>query len=267
MNARLGLTPSGASPSGPRERDQPAADPDETATWGAARDEAWPAVAVMLLVRTRPGSRLWGLSRVALGERGARGVPGLRFARALGSGRDGGFGLAPSLEHQGLFALFDDDEAADAFIDRSPLMAAYRARSLDLWIARLRATSSRGSWGGMRMAVTRRADPHAPVAALTRASIRPSRAWAFWRHSPPSQAGLADAAGCRLAIGLGEAPLLRQATFSLWDDAAAMDAYARRGAHQAAIQASRQGGFFSESMFVRFEPSRIEGRWPADLHG
>ena len=261
MVARLGLAPRGAPPSEPTTTEQVVCSPAATA------GDSWPAVAVMLLVRMRPGARLWGLARVVLGESGTRGVPGLRFARALGSGRDGGFGLMPSLRHQGLFTLFDDDDAADAFIDRSALMNAYRAHADTFWIAKLRATSCRGSWSGMHMAVTRQTDPHQPLAALTRASIRPDRAWAFWRHSPPSQADLLRAEGCRLAVGLGEAPLLRQATFSLWDNTAAMDAYARRGAHQAAITASQRHGFFSESMFVRFELSRIEGSWPAGAHG
>lgn len=263
MDARLGLTP--RSPSAP----SPQAASGEAVCAGAvaSREATWPAVAVMLLVRMRPGARLWGLARVALGERATRGMPGLRFARALGSGRGGGFGLVPSLEHQGLFALFDDDASADDFIDRSPLVAAYRTHAAELWRAALRATSCRGSWSGMRIAVTRSAEPGMAVAALTRASIRAGRAWAFWRHAPPAQAGLACAPGCRLAVGLGEAPLLRQATFSLWDDTSAMDAYARRGAHQDAIRASQRGGYFSESMFVRFVPSRIEGRWPEVAHG
>jgi spheroidene monooxygenase len=222
---------------------------------------AWPAVAVVLLVRMRPGARAWGWSRVMLGERGVRAIDGLRFARALGSGRDGGFGLVPSLDRQGLFALFDDDRSADAFIDRSALVDRYRSHADELWIARLRASSCRGSWGGMRMSVTAQADANAPVAALTRASIRPRHAIAFWRHSPPSEAGLARATGCRLAVGLGEAPVLRQATFSLWNDTVSMDAYARHGAHLDAIRAAQRGGFFSESMFVRLVPTRIEGQW------
>jgi hypothetical protein len=263
MVARLGLAPHNAPSSEPRRPD-PVTHAGSTSTVAAERP--WPAVAVVLLIQTRPGARLWGLSRVVLGEFGVRSVPGLRFARALGSGRNAGFGLVPSLQHQGLFALFDDDEAADAFLDRSKPMAAYRAHAAALWSAKLRATSCRGSWSGMQIAVTRQANPDTPVAALTRASIRPSRAWSFWRHAPPSQADLAHAQGCRLAVGLGEAPLLRQATFSLWDNAAAMDAYARRGAHQRAIAASQGGDFFSESMFVRFEASRIEGRWPAGAH-
>jgi hypothetical protein len=72
---------------------------------------------------------------------------------------------------------------------------------------------------------------------------------------------LEAAEGCRLAVGLGEAPLLRQATFSIWDSVEAMNAYARQGAHQAAIEASMRGAYFSESMFVRFVPSQLQGRW------
>jgi hypothetical protein len=64
-----------------------------------------------------------------------------------------------------------------------------------------------------------------------------------------------------LAVGLGEAPLLRQATFSIWDNTAAMDAYARSGAHLTAIRNAYQGDYFSESMFVRFRVLHTEGRW------
>jgi spheroidene monooxygenase len=99
------------------------------------------------------------------------------------------------------------------------------------------------------------------VAALTRGSVRPSRAVRFWRHAPPSHRAVEDAPGCLLTAGLGEAPLLRQATFSLWDDQASMDAYARSGAHLQAIRASAAGGFFSESMFVRFVPLSVQGQW------
>jgi spheroidene monooxygenase len=61
--------------------------------------------------------------------------------------------------------------------------------------------------------------------------------------------------------------LLRQATFSVWSSAAAMDAYARSGAHLAAIRAAYDGSYFSESMFVRFVPLEIHGRWKGQDHG
>ena len=224
-------------------------------------------VAVLLLVELAPGARLWGWSRVVLGERPVRGVPGLRFAKALGSGQRGGFGLRPSLTRQGLFAVFDGEAAAEDFLRRSDTVDAYRSHAREFCSITLRATSSRGHWAGQAIGVSAAAAAGAPVASLTRASIRPSKALRFWQRSPPAEAALQRSDGCLLAVGLGEAPLLRQATFSLWCDQAAMDAYARSGAHLAAIRAAHGEGFFSESMFVRFVPLQIRGIWQGHRHG
>jgi heme-degrading monooxygenase HmoA len=105
------------------------------------------------------------------------------------------------------------------------------------------------------------------IAALTRGSLRPAVAARFWRHAPPSQQALERAPGNLLAVGLGKAPLIRQATFSLWDSLQSMNAYARQGAHQAAIEAARAQKFFSESMFVRFVPLAIRGTWKGRVYG
>jgi spheroidene monooxygenase len=68
-------------------------------------------------------------------------------------------------------------------------------------------------------------------------------------------------------VGLGEAPLLRQATFSVWDSVPAMNDYARSGAHLDAIRRSQHEGYFSESMFVRFVVLSISGQWKGRQHG
>lgn len=225
-----------------------------------------PEVAVLLLAQVAPGERAWLFGRLVRGTRGLAKVPGLRFARVLGSGHGGGFGLRPSFEHGGLFALFDDEPSAERFIEASAPVQAYRQRAQEFLVAALRATSVRGTWGGQTMAPSTWPLAGGPVASLTRASIRPGRALAFWRHAAPAQAALAGAEGCELLAGLGEAPLFRQATFSLWRNAAAMDAYARQGAHQAAIRAAYQQGYFSESMFVRFVPLLVRGSWQGRTH-
>jgi hypothetical protein len=242
-------------------REEPSPQPSPA----VAGEGATATVALLLLVQLR--SSTWGLSRLVLGARALGKVPGLRFARVLGSGRGGGFGLAPGLDHQGLMCFFDDEDSARAFADHAPAMRAYRDHARESLLALLRATSCRGSWGGASLAVTSPAQADAPMAALTRASIRLRHAVRFWRHAPATHDGIARAQGCRLAVGLGEAPLLRQATFSLWDNAQAMDDYARSGAHLAAIRGATQQGWFSESMFVRFAPISIEGEWHGKRYG
>jgi hypothetical protein len=239
----------------------------DTGRGTAASAAALPTVALLLLARFHSRAVPWGLSRLVLGARALGKVPGLRFARVLGSGRGGGFGLAPGFDHQGLMCFFDDEDSARAFVTGATVARAYRDHARESLVALLRANSCRGSWSGASLAVTAPVQADAPVAALTRASIRLRHAAAFWQHAPATHDGIARAEGCRLAVGLGEAPLLRQATFSLWDNSAAMDAYARSGAHLAAIKGAHEQGWFSESMFVRFAPISIEGEWHGSTYG
>ncbi|WP_333841223.1 spheroidene monooxygenase [Limnohabitans sp.] len=217
--------------------------------------------AVVLLADIADASRLWGWSRIVRGPRALRRVPGLLFSKVLGSGYEGGFDLRPSPSRQGVFALFDSAESAHDFIAHSPLVHAYQERSKEFCWATLKTFSCRGSWDGLSLQATAEAPTQGPMAALTRASIKFSKAQAFWRHAPPSQTALEGVAGCQMAVGLGEAPFFRQATFSMWDSVNAMNAYARSGAHLEAIQAAQKNGYFSESMFARFVPLKVHGQW------
>ena len=227
-------------------------------------------MAVLVLADMHAAARLWAWGRLVLGARPFRAVPGLRFVKVMGSGEGGGFGLKPSGTHRGLFLGFDDEATARDFIAHSTQLAAWRAHARECLVTLMRATSSKGSWSGAALDVTATAPglhEDTPIAAITRASIRPRHARAFWRLSPPAEASLAAADGCLLAAGLGEAPFLRQCTFSLWRNTAAMDAYARSGAHQQAIRSAYGGGYFSESMFVRFVPLLMQGSWQGRQHG
>ena len=184
----------------------------------------------------------------------------MKFQKVLGSGFEGGFGLKPSASRQGLICAFDTEDNANRFLYESPIARAYQLNSDEYLSVKLHPFSVKGTWAGNNLDVTRQAPVDGiPIAALTRASIRPSKASTFWRKAPPSEASLAQARGCLLASGVGEAPYLRQATFSVWESVAHMDAYARTGAHLEAIKASLKGDYFSESMFVRFVPQELQG--------
>ena len=225
-------------------------------------------VAVFLLADIAPRHRLWGYARFVVGRLAMRSVPGLVMSKVMGSGDGGGFGLKPSSSRQALFCLFTDETSADAFL-KSSTARAYEQRSQEFCSAKLRAYSCKGAWSGQTIAVTADAPDSGcgPIATLTRASIRPMSALRFWRMQPASEVSLNAASGCLLATGVGEAPFFRQATFSLWASTAAMDAYARTGAHLAAIRAAHDGAFFSESMFARFIPLSLAGRWRGRQYG
>ena len=84
----------------------------------------------------------------------------------------------------------------------------------------------------------------------------------------PTSAALAQAAGVRAAIGLGELPVVRQATFSVWESAQAMQEYAYRDArHREVIKLTRRENWYAEEMFARFRVlgsrGTLDGAGPA----
>ena len=237
-------------------------------------------VVVVLLVDFLRQHRAWGWMRMVQGPSALKNTPGLLFAKVMGSGHDGGFGLRPSASHQGWVCLFDTHAHARAFL-AGPHVMAYRERAREYWTGLMAVGSSRGQWDGQAWEASpawevQAADAsaaqsptrQAPVlATLTRASIRAASAMSFWRHAPAAQDSLAQAQGCMLAMGLGEAPLVRQCTFSLWRDEKSMHDYARQGAHQQAIQAAYKHNFFTESMFVRMRVLEMQGVWLGRAYG
>jgi hypothetical protein len=223
------------------------------------------STAVAMLGRWHPNQLRWGLMRLPLASlrppQRPQASSGLLFQKFLGSGQNGGFQVRPSLDHQAWFGVFSSEQTAHHFIEHSPMVADYQRHAQDWLILTLQAYQTRGSWSGFSL----QAD-HAPavagrVVSLTRASIRPIKAIDFWRQSPDAEQDLRLAEGCELAMGLGEMPLFRQATLSLWREEADLIRYAQTGAHRRAIAAAYGRHFFSESMFTRFQVRQARGQW------
>ncbi|MFM8690861.1 MAG: hypothetical protein ACKODC_00335 [Limnohabitans sp.] len=232
-------------------------------------------VVVAVLVDFMKSHQGWGWMRLVAGASAYKSVPGLMSAKVMGSGHGGGFSLRPSATHQGLLCRFENADRAMDFLHGEQVQG-YRERSRECWGGVLAVTSSRGhwdqqAWGTSEKAHTRLSpswqerlpteNASAPLAVLTRASIQPAKAMAFWRHAPATQQSLDAAKGCLLAMGLGEAPLVRQCTLSLWKDEVSMLQFAAQGAHQQASIAAYRHQFFSESLFVRLRVLRMTGRW------
>ena len=223
-------------------------------------------VVVVLLADFMRQHQGWGWLRLVAGATPYKDVPGLTQVKVMGSGHGGGFSLRPSATHQGLICTFSHLDLALQFLD-SPLVQSYQSRARECWSGVLSVQSARGHWDKQAWQATapealgEQGSAKGPFAVLTRASIVPTKAMAFWRYAPAAQADLKDAAGCLLAMGLGEAPLVRQCTFSLWQDTASMLQYAHQGAHQTASAAAYKHQFFSESLFVRMQVLQMSGAW------
>jgi hypothetical protein len=207
------------------------------------------------LWRVTPWRVPWAVARMGVDRWRLRGTAGLQFAKLLGTGDGRTFRPGDAdLRLWGLLAVWDDADAARAFeAHRTP--RGWRRIAEQEWRGDLGCLRSRGEWAG-RTPFLPRADLQGwsgPVASLTRARLRPSRAATFWRAVPPVVDDLDEGAGPSLRVGVGEAPVGLQGTFTIWPDAAALTAFAyRRGPHRAAIARTAELGWYAEELFARF---------------
>jgi hypothetical protein len=217
--------------------------------------EPVPALVTLHLWRVPSKAVPAAVGRMALDRVRVRRTPGLRFAKLLGTGDGRTFTARDADVHRwGLLASWSDPDAARRFERTSPVARGWSRLAEESFRADLRPTSSRGRWSGRQPfgdPLPRRES--GPVAALTRARLRPSRAATFWRAVPPVSADLHTSAGLRAAVGIGEAPVGLQGTFSLWDSGTALRDFAHRSApHVEAIRRTAEVDWYAEELFARF---------------
>ena len=227
-----------------------------------------PALVTLHLWRVAPAAVPRAVLRMGSDRPRVRRTPGLRFAKLLGTGDGRTFTARDAdVRRWGLLATWTSSDAAREFEHRSPVAAAWRRLADESWRVDLRPVASRGTWSGRQPfgdPVPVRSD--GPVAALTRARLRPSSALSFWRSVPPVSADLRGRPGLRAAVGIGEAPLGLQGTFSLWESGAAVREFARAPAHAAVVARTAPERWYAEELFARFDvvgsTGTLDGRDP-----
>lgn len=201
----------------------------------------------------RMGTQRWALRK----------APGITFAKLMGTGSGETFTMRDADPgHWALLTAWASEQQAEAFDDHR-VMSAWRKASDEHVNVTMHPLVSRGKWSGAEpFAVPdTKAGPGA-IAAITRARIKPRQWTRFWSSVPPVSLDLRSDPGVFFTLGIGEAPVGLQGTFSMWRNAKAISDFAyRRPAHAEVVRRTHELNWYAEEMFTRFQVHSVTGTY------
>ncbi len=227
-------------------------------------------VATFHLLRERPGRAIVALARLGLDRRRLASTDGLLFWRLLGTGRASNTGPSIDARRTAVFAVWRNAASAERF---EASMASRWVHLAESYHLRMVAIGGHGSWNGFDVIgavraggpTDSRSSTTGPVVVITRAEVRVRHLRQFTVAARQVNRQLRDTPGLLAVCGVGEAPIARQATLSIWQSAAHIEAFgARPGHHRETVARTRRDGWYGEELFARFRPIGARGTWNGD---
>ena len=202
----------------------------------------------------------FALFRMAIDRTLLRRTKGVSFAKMLGCGK--GETFTPSdadPTRWGCLVVISQSELAA--LDGSTSITKWRSKSTSEFRVLLDPIASTGMWSKQKPFETSApANFDGQVVAITRARIKASQTRRFFKSVPPVTASLHSSPGLISTIGIGEAPIGLQGTFSLWESMQAIKDFAYKGAaHQKAIAQTSEFDWYAEELFARFAVREMRG--------
>lgn len=203
------------------------------------------------------------LGHMARDRRALRRLPGATFVKLLGTGSGRTFTPRDADPHHwGVLVCWSDPDGPERY-ESTTSHGSWTGTAYEHGRILLRPLASRGTWAGRQPfgdPVAHRWD--GPVAAITRARIKPSLWRTFWAAVPPVSGDLREVDGLELALGIGEAPVGLQGTFSRWRSNAALTEFAhRRSPHVEVMRRTHDVSWYAEELFARFAVVHSRGTY------
>lgn len=190
-----------------------------------------------------------------------RKLPGLTFCKLMGTGSGKTFTVRDAdLHHWCVLSVWETPEESLAYLSSKPAKQWQKIAASQANLE-LEPLSAKGTWAKK----TPFGNPFPQkwdglTAALTRASIKPRWWREFWRSVPPVSQDLNASAGLITSLGIGEAPIGLQGTFSIWESNESITAFSsKQKPHAAVIARTHETGWYSEELFARFKVTKVSG--------
>jgi heme-degrading monooxygenase HmoA len=184
------------------------------------------------------------------------------FYKLMGSGKNGSFDIHPDWK---IWCILTATTLPEIKINTPQLIKNYYGSFIATWLKIfttctktyiLHPIEGHGLWDGKQVFgnLPKQSDFDGEIAILTRATIHIKKLKHFWKSVPHVAKMVKNSPGLKETYGIGEVPFIKQATLSIWQNKAAMKAFAYSMAeHKNVVQQTRKQNWYKEEMFVRFK--------------
>ena len=211
-------------------------------------------------------NKWWAFKQMQLGLIQLKNVSGLSFYKILGSGAKNGFSAIPNFGTYILLCVWESENQSETFFAENNFFKEYQERSSEHMTVYMHSAEVHGTWD-QKQPFQKNAElsMDKPIIVLTRARIRFRKLLSFWSRVGSVSQSLENYEGLVLSIGVGEWPLIQQATISIWKTQQEMMDYAYKNPkHREVVMLTRKLKWYKEEMFARFIPYKFVGVWEGE---
>ena len=177
---------------------------------------------------------------------------GLKFIKLLGTGSKDGFSVIPDFSSYVMITSWEDDDFRKKFIDENKLFQEIKNKSSRRIEIKIDPYNYIGSWNGINPFKNKSSYKEGKIIVLTRARVKLNKLINFFVSTSSAAKSINSKKGAEYYKGVGELPIIEQATISIWESEQSMKDYAYSDKnHLKIINKARKNKWYSEELFVR----------------
>jgi heme-degrading monooxygenase HmoA len=177
---------------------------------------------------------------------------GLKFIKLLGTGSKDGFSIIPDFSSYVIITSWKNDDFRKKFIDENELFHEITKKSSKRIEIKIDPYNYIGSWDGIIPFKNKSSYKEGKIFVLTRARVKLNKLINFLISTSSAAKSINSKEGAEYYKGIGELPIIEQATISIWESEQSMKDYAYSDKrHLKIINKARKNKWYSEELFVR----------------
>ncbi len=177
---------------------------------------------------------------------------GLKFIKLFGTGSNDGFSLFPDFSSYVIISSWKNDHYRKKFIDENNIINEIISRSSKRVEIKIDPYNCTGSWNGINPFKNVSSYGGGKIIVLTRARVKLNKLINFLVNTSLAAKSIKSQDGAEFYKGIGELPIIEQATISIWMSEQSMRDYAYSDKnHLKIINKARKHKWYSEELFVR----------------